>query len=54
MLDIDVPLAFGFVSQVGLEIAGVIAIVAIVTWQVLVVVLPMLLIVRWLQVIVIM
>lgn len=53
MLDIDVPLAFGFVSQVGLEIAGVIVIVAIVTWQVLVVVFPMLLIVRWLQVIVI-
>lgn len=50
MLDIDVPLGFGFVSTVGLEIAGVIVIIAVVTWEVLIVVVPLLFIVRWLQV----
>lgn len=49
LLDVDVPLAFGFVSQIGLEIAGVIAIISLVTYQVLIVVLPLLLVVRWLQ-----
>lgn len=49
-LDIDVPVAFQFVSNVGLEIAGVIIIIAIVTKEVLIVVLPLLLVVRWLQV----
>lgn len=48
-LDIDVPFAFQFVSNVGLEIAGVIIIIAIVTKEVLIVVLPLLLAVRWLQ-----
>lgn len=52
LLDVDVPLAFGFVSQIGLEIAGVIAIISLVTYQVLIVVLPLLLVVRWLQVII--
>ena len=51
MLDVDVPIGFGFVSQVGLEIVGVIAIIAIVTYQILIVVLPVLLVIRWLQVI---
>ena len=50
LLDIDVPLGFGFVSQVGLEIAGVIVIIAVVTYQVLIVVIPLLIVVRWLQV----
>ncbi|KAG0614326.1 hypothetical protein M758_6G168500 [Ceratodon purpureus] len=49
MLDVDVPIGFGFVSQVGLEIVGVIAIIAIVTYQILIVVLPVLLVIRWLQ-----
>ncbi|KAG0588980.1 hypothetical protein KC19_2G282400 [Ceratodon purpureus] len=49
LLDIDVPLGFGFVSQVGLEIAGVIVIIAVVTYQVLLVVIPLLIVVRWLQ-----
>jgi hypothetical protein len=50
LLDIDVPLGFGFVSTVGLEILGVIVIIAIVTWQVLFVAIPLLIVVRWLQV----
>jgi ABC-type multidrug transport system fused ATPase/permease subunit len=49
LLDLDVPLGFGFVSTVGLEILGVIVIIAIVTWQVLFVAIPMLIVVRWLQ-----
>jgi ABC-type multidrug transport system fused ATPase/permease subunit len=49
LLDIDVPLGFGFVSTVGLEILGVIVIIAIVTWQVLFVAIPLLIVVRWLQ-----
>jgi len=50
LLDIDVPVAFQFVSNVGLEIAGVIVIIALVTKEVLIVVLPLLIVVRWLQV----
>lgn len=50
LLDIDVPLGFGFVSQVGLEIAGIMVIIAVVTYQVLLVVIPLLIVVRWLQV----
>jgi len=51
MLDIDVPQAFQYVSNVGLEILGVIVIIAVVTKEVLIVALPLLLVVRWLQVI---
>lgn len=51
MVDIDIPIAFEFVSQTGIEITGVITIIAIVTYQFLIVALPLLLVVRWLQVI---
>ena len=50
LLDIDVPIGFGVVSQVGLEIAGAIVIIAVVTYQVLIVAIPLLIVVRWLQV----
>jgi len=50
ILDFDIPFSIAFVLASGIEILGIIFIVATVTWQVLVVAIPVLIIMVFAQV----
>lgn len=49
ILDLDIPFCFGFVVAGSLELLGVLVVIAVVTWEILIVAVPMLYIVQKLQ-----
>ena len=49
-LDVDISVAYKFVLVAVFDIIGMIFIISLVTWQVLLVFIPMIFIIRWIQV----
>ena len=50
LLDVDIAWAYSLVLASGSDLIGMIFIISLVTWQVLLVFIPMLFITRWIQV----